>query len=124
MMNREAEEWLNSQLNPTEIVAMEARDTPTEASTGGRTTSIQNKVVNFTSKNTESKLEKEYSMGLVLTGECIFLHDEIKNIMINEKSKMANLSKKFQDCFKRHSFVPVYSKGKSIGSLISKTKIK
>ena len=79
MLNREEEEWLNSQLNPTEIVAKAARDTPKE--------------VNSTSKITESKLEKKYSMGLVLTGKCIFLYDEIKNIMANEKSKMSKLSK-------------------------------
>ena len=52
MLNREKEEWVNSQLNPTEIVAT---DSPTQASTGGRATSIQDKGVNFTSKITESK---------------------------------------------------------------------
>ena len=118
------EEWIHSQLYRTEIVATESRDLLKAASTGERTTSIQDKVVNSTSKNTESILEKEYSLGLVLTGECIFLHDEIQNIMSNEKRKMCNVSKSFKDCFGRLAINPVYTKGKSIGSLISKTKIK
>ena len=65
MLNKQEEEWLNSQLNLTEIVATEAKDTSTETSMGERTTSIQDKVVNFTSSNSESKLKKEYSMGQV-----------------------------------------------------------
>ena len=64
MLNREKKEWLNNQLNPTEVVASEARDMSADASMGEKTTSTQDNVVNFTSTITESKLKKQYSMVL------------------------------------------------------------
>ena len=54
VMSTEEEEWLNSQLNPSTIVTSETRDNTMEASEGGRTDSIQDKVANFTSKNSPS----------------------------------------------------------------------
>ena len=79
VINTEEEEWLNSQLNPSTIVASETRDNMTEDSEGGRTDSIQDKVVNSTSKIPVALKQK--NLGLVLTGKFIFLNDDIQNIM-------------------------------------------
>ena len=88
-MNTEEEEWLTSQLNPSTIVASETRDKMTEASDGGKTYS--------TSKNAETLKKKEYFLGLVLTGKCIFLHDDIQNIMRKKKSILSKSSTNFKD---------------------------
>ena len=120
----EEEEILNNNLlNPPPIVASEDADTLMVDTRGIKTASIQDKVVNLLHNDKDNNKEQEYSLGFVLTGECHFLNEEIKDILQQEQTKMSKISERFKRCFISSAIQPVYQKGNSIGSLISKTKI-
>ena len=120
----EEERLKNNLLIPSNIVASEETNSRMADTRGTRTVSNQDKVVNlFSDTGCNKNSPKEYSLGFVLTGESIFLHEEIKKIFKEEKQKMNTISKRFKDCFGKSNIVPMYTKGRSIGSLISKTKI-
>ena len=123
LLAEEEERLKNNLLTPSNIVASEETSNCLANTRGTRTASNQDKVVKLLSDTGCIKTSpKEYAMGLVLTGESIFLHEEIKKIFKEEKQKMNQISKRFQDCFGKSNIMPMYTKGKSIGSLISKPK--
>ena len=84
---------------------LEETGTPKVDTRGITTASIQDKVVNL------------------LTDECHFPHEEIKDIFKQEQIKTSNASQSSKDCFRGSIIQPIYKKGVSIASLISKTKL-
>ena len=84
----------NNLLNPSNIVASEETSNLLADTRGTRTVSNQDKVVNlFSDTGCIKNLRKEYSLGFVLTGESIFLHEEIKKMFKEEKWKLNQISK-------------------------------
>ena len=99
---------------------------------GKTTTSPIDKVVTFSKTNGPfSKQEKsnsdyshsDYSLGLVLPGECQELKKDIQSIFAEEMEKHSNLSTTFKDCFSHSKISALFKNEKKLGALITKTKL-
>ena len=94
---------------------------------GKTTTSPKDKVVTFSKTNGPfSKQEKskiDYSLGLVLPGECQELKKDIQSIFEEEKKKSCNLSTTFKDCFSHMKISALFKNEKKLGALITKSKL-
>ena len=91
------------------------------------TISPKDKVVTFSKTNGPlSKQEKskiDYSLGLVLPGECQELKKDIQSIFVEEKEKCCSLSTTFKACFNDMKIAALFKNEKKLGALISKTKL-
>ena len=81
-------------------MALEQTGTPMVDTRGKKTASIQDKVVNLLHNDKVNYKTQEYLMGFVLTGECHFLHGEIKDIFKQEQIKTLNASQSLKDYFR------------------------
>ena len=94
---------------------------------GKTTTSPKDKVVTVSKTNGPfSKQEKskiDYSLGLVLPGECQELKKDIQSIFEEEMEKHANFSTTFKDCFSHSKISALFKNEKKLGALITKTKL-
>ena len=85
LLAEEEERLKNNLLTLSDIVAQEETNNRLADTRGTRTVSNQDKVVNLFSETGYIKtLQEEYSLGFVLTGKSIFLHEEIKKIFKEE----------------------------------------
>jgi len=118
-----AEEIFNHHLNEEPIILEESTLVASEKTT----TSPKDKVVTISKTNGPfSKQEKsniDYSLGLVLPGECQELKKDIQSIFAEEMEKHSNLSTTFKDCFSHSKISTLFKNEKKLGALITKTKL-
>ena len=118
-----AEEIFSRRLNEEPTIMEESR----LVVSGNTTISPKDKVVTFSKTNgPRSKQEKskiDYSLGLVLPGECQELKKDIQSIFVEEKEKCCSLSTTFKDCFNDMKIAALFKNEKKLGALISKTKL-
>ena len=117
------EEIFSRRLNEEPIIMEEN----TLVASGKRTISPKDKVVTFSKMNGPlSKQEKskiDYSLGLVLPGECQELKKDIQSIFVEEKEKSCSLSTTFKACFYDMKIAALFKNEKKLGALITKTKL-
>ena len=118
-----AEEIFSRRLNEEPTIMEESR----LVVSGNTTISPKDKVVTFSKTNgPRSKQEKskiDYSLGLVLPGECQELKKDIQSIFVEEKEKCCSLSTTFKACFNDMKIAALFKNEKKLGALISKTKL-
>ena len=79
-------------------------------------------LIDTTTTNKE-KSNRDFSLCMVLPGECYEFKKDISKIFQDEFNKFSSISTQFGKCFKDISINAIYSNEPTIGNLITKTKL-
>ena len=86
------------------------------------TTDKVGSLIDTTTTNKE-KSNRDFSLCMVLPGECYEFKKDISKIFQDEFNKFSSISTQFGKCFKDISINAIYSNEPTIGNLITKTKL-
>ena len=86
------------------------------------TTDKVGSLIDTTTTNKE-KSNRDFSLCMVLPGECYEFKKDISKIFQDEFNKFSSISAQFGKCFKDISINAIYSNEPTIGNLITKTKL-